>query len=371
MKVKIVVALLVALFFFSCKESYVPPSGTLNSSLLVVEANLDPSGITSIMLSRTTNLHDTTQVRRENNAVVTVEGKDNTIQSLVGQGNGYYIANLSLSFNQEYRLRIKTSGNEYLSDYVRTISNPPLDSITWNQDNEGVRIFVNTNDPTGETKYFRWDYVETWEIRSYFPSDYIFINGSLRQRIFPAEDVRICWKNSPSTQLFLANSAQLQSGIISQVPILQIRRGDEKLLWRYSIIAKQYALEKDAYNFFEILKRNTEDIGSFFGPLPAEIKGNVRCLTKPDEQVIGYVTSSSVSQKRIFIEGFQVLNWPSFESCEEKRIPNNADSIRQAVLNGFSPAYYLVPPVDRFVFSTPECVDCTRRGGVNKRPIFW
>ena len=371
MKIKTLVALLPAVFFLSCKESYVPPNGTLNSPLLVVEANLDPSGTTSIMLSRTTNVYDTAQIRSETNAVITVEGKDNTVQSLVSQGNGYYIANLSLSLNQEYRIRIKTSGNEYLSDYVRTISNPPLDSITWKRDDEGVRIFVNTNDPTGATKYFRWDYEETWEIRSYFPSDYIFINGSLRPRVFPAEDVKICWKHSPSTQLFLANSAQLQTGIISQVPIVEIKRGDEKLLWRYSIIAKQYALEKDAYNFFELLKRNTEDIGSFFGPLPTEIKGNVHCLTKPEEQVIGYVTSSSVSQKRIFIERFQVLNWPRFETCEEQRIPNNADSIRHAVSEGWSPAYYLVPPVDRYVFSKPECVDCTTRGGVNIKPIFW
>ena len=371
MKIKAFFILVIAVFFFSCKELYVPPSGTLNTSLLVVEANLDPSGTTSILLSRTTNLQDPTLIRTENNAVVTVEGKDNTVQSLVSQGNGYYNGNLSLILSQEYRLRIKNAGKEYLSDYVRTISNPPLDSITWNQDNEGVRIYVNTNDPIGATKYFRWDYVETWEIRSYFPSEYIFVTGALRPRIFPAEDVRVCWKHSPSTQIFLANSAQLQSGIISQVPVLQIVRGNEKLLWRYSIIAKQYALGKDAYNFFEILKKNTEDIGSFFGPLPAELRGNIHCLTIPDEPVIGFVTSSSVSQKRIFIDGLQVTNWPGFLFCEEKRIPNNIDSIRQAALNGYSPAYYLVPPVNSYVFSTPECVDCTTRGGSNIRPLFW
>jgi len=326
---------------------------------------------TSILLSRTTDLDDPAQIRPENNAVVTVEGKDNTIQSLISQGNGYYNGTLNLTLNQEYRLRIKNSGKEYLSDYVRTISNPPLDTITWKQDAEGVQIYVNTNDPTGAAKYFRWDYVETWELRSYFYSDYIFANNVIRRRNFPAEDVSICWKNSPSTQIFLANSAQLQSGVISQVPILKIIRGDEKLVWRYSIIAKQYALEKDAYNFFEILKKNTEDIGSFFGPLPAELRGNIRCLTTPDEPVIGFVTSSATTQKRIFINRSQVMSWPFFEDCEERRIPNHIDSIRQAALNGLSAVSYLTPPVNMYTFSKPECVDCKTRGGSTIRPLFW
>ena len=250
MKTKITAVLLIV-SFVSCKEPYIPPNGSLEKPLLVVDANLEPSNTTSITLSRTTNLNDPAVIRTENNAVVTVEGKNNTVFSLTNRGNGLYTGNLNLVVNNEYRLRIKNAGKEYLSDWVKTIFNPPLDSISWKQEADGVHIYVNTNDPTHTTKYFRWDYNETWEIRSRYFSEYIFTNGALRRRNFPGEDVSICWKFSPSTEIFLANSTRLQSGIISQMPIVFIPHGDEKLFVRYSIIAKQYALAEDAYNFLK------------------------------------------------------------------------------------------------------------------------
>jgi hypothetical protein len=45
-------------------------------------------------------------------------------------------------------------------------NNPPIDSISWKRDEEGVRVFVNTHNPEGNTRYYRWEFEETWEIRS-------------------------------------------------------------------------------------------------------------------------------------------------------------------------------------------------------------
>jgi hypothetical protein len=119
----------------------------------------------------------------------------------------------------------------------------------------GVQIYVNTNDPANVLKYFRWDFIETWEIHSFYFSDKIFVNGTIRDRIFPAENISVCWKTSPSTNILLANSTRLQSGIISKAPIQFIPVNDEKLLIRYSIIAKQYALERKGIIFLKYLKK--------------------------------------------------------------------------------------------------------------------
>ena len=365
---------MIMLFFVSCKEQYFPPVESLQNQLLVVEANLDAGGgPTTVRLSRTTKLDNTSSIQVENNAAVFVEGKDNTIQTLNFTGSGnYFSPNLNLVINNEYRLRIRTrSGGEYLSDYVKAINNPPLDSISWERTNEGVELYANTNDPTNVVKYFRWDYIETWEIHSLYFSNFIFVNGNLRPRIFPAEDISVCWKTSPSTQIFLANSTRLQSGIISKAPIQFIPVNDEKLLIRYSIIAKQYALDKEAYNFFEILKKNTENIGSLFGPQPSELKGNIKCLTQPDEPVIGFVTASGVTEKRIFISNSEVFPWHQSVDCELDTIPNNRNSILEAIGGGSVPIDYLFPPVNGYSFSTPFCVDCTSRGATNIKPVFW
>jgi hypothetical protein len=365
---------MIILFCVGCKEQYFPPVESLQNQLLVVEANLDAGGgPTTVRLSRTTKLDNASSIQVENNATVFVEGKDNTNRTLSFTGGGnYFSPNLNLVIDNEYRLRIRTrSGKEYLSDYVKALYNPPLDSISWDRTNDGVQIYVNTNDPANVLKYFRWDFVETWELRSFYYSTKIFANGNIRNRNFPAEDVSVCWKTSPSTQILLANSTRLQTGIISKAPIQFIPVGDEKLLIRYSIIAKQFALEKEGYNFFEILKRNTENIGSFFGPQPSELKGNIKCLTEPDEPVIGFVTASGVTEKRIFISNGEVAPWHQGFFCQEDSIANHRDSIIAAVGGGLVPITYLDPPINRYTFSTPFCVDCTSRGGTNVKPLFW
>jgi len=373
MKKLFILTAMIILSCAGCKEEYIPPVESLQNQLLVVEANLDAGGgPTNVRLSRTTKLDNASSIQVENNATVSVEGKDNTTRALNFAGNGNYTSpNLNLIINNEYRLRIRTrSGKEYLSDYVKALYNPPLDSISWERTDEGVQIYVNTNDPTNVAKYFRWDFTETWEIHSFYYSTVIYVNGRMRDRVFPAENVSVCWKTSPSTQILLANSIRLQSGIISKAPIQFIPVGDEKLLVRYSIIAKQYALEKEGYNFFEILKRNTENIGSFFGPQPSELKGNIKCLTQPDEPVIGFVTASGVTEKRIFISHAEVAPWHKGVYCLVDTIANNRDSINLAIGIGLVPINYL-PPVNRYTFSTSVCVDCTSRGGTNVKPLFW
>ena len=151
-----------------------------------------------------------------------------------------------------------------------------------------------------------------------------------------------------------------------------ITNGDEKLVWRYSVIARQYALEKDAYDFFEIMKKNTEDLGTFFGPLPSEVKGNIHCLSQPDEAVLGFVTASGVSEKRIFIDKAEVPYWPNYAAnCPEIQVAAHTDSIQHAIALGFVPSYFIPSPVNKYLFSTPYCVDCVSRGGSNIRPSFW
>jgi len=119
------------------------------------------------------------------------------------------------------------------------------------------------------------------------------------------------------------------------------------------------------------MKKNTEDIGSFFGPLPSELKGNVHCVTNPDEPVIGFVTSSSVTQKRIFINSSEVSNWSSYFYCEEVLVRNHPDSITQAVNLGWIPIHYSLFPDNKYIFTTPYCGDCISRGGANVRPAYW
>jgi Domain of unknown function (DUF4249) len=374
-KIYYTLIVMTGLFFMGCREKFEPPVTSLPNSFLVVEGVLNAGqAATTIRLTRTFKLDQNATVATENNAQLTVEGKDNTTSFLFDSGNGNYVSgNLNLIAGNEYRLRIQTTdGKEYLSDYVKAKTTPLIDSISWKRDDKGVHIYANTKDPSNATRYYRWDYDETWQVSSFYDPDVIYENGVIRNRVLPQEQVTQCWKNQPSTTIFLANSTHLQSDIISEEPLVSIPVSDEKLFVRYSILVRQYAEEPDAYNFFELLKKNSEEIGSIFNPQPSEIKGNIHCVTNPAEFVVGFVTASTIEEKRIFIAFNQVSPWPNPHICESVKVGNNPDDIRYAAqVLSLQPYHYFSPPDNFYTFSTPYCVDCTTRGGSTIKPVFW
>src|SRR4030095_7378655 len=87
-----------------------------------------------------------------------------------GNAKGEYsIAQLILNSNKKYRLYIRTrDGKEYISDFTAIKHTPPIDSISWQRENGGVRLYVHSHDAQNGTKYYQWKYEETWE----FHSDY-------------------------------------------------------------------------------------------------------------------------------------------------------------------------------------------------------
>jgi len=376
MKKEYYILLLLACFFIGCREQYDPPVASLPNSFLVVEGVLNADqAATVIHLTRSFKLNQNATIKTEDNAQLTVEGKDNTASFLSATGNGNYESgNLHLIPDNEYRLRIKTTdGKEYLSDYVKAKKTPPIDSIGWDRSNLGVQIYVNTKDPSNGTRYYRWDYEETWEIRSAYLSNYIYDNGIIRLRQFPAEDVSIGWKYNNSSSIILENSTRLQDDIIDKAPVKLIPPGEERLSWRYSILVREYALEEGAYNFFELIKKNTENIGSLFNPQPSEIRGNIHCISNPSEFVTGYITASTIKEKRIFISAAEVPQWGFTLPCPSQNVANNPDSIKKYFGNNgeLTPYYFHSPPGDYYSGSFTRCVDCTKRGGINIRPVFW
>lgn len=356
----------------SCKEQYDAQIIPMQQSFLVVEGNLNANpDSTIIRLTRTLKLVDTVDIKFEDGAIVTVEGKDNSVRSLIPMRHGYYISpNLGLVINTEYRLKIRTGGQEYFSEYVKARKTPPIDSISWEVDNEGAIVYANTHDPLNSSIYYRWDYDETWEIRSRYLSPYVYDPAiqNVRPRNMPAEEVYYCWKYDTSSAIRLANTTALLNDVIHHAPLVRMPFGDERLAVRYSIHVRQYALDKEAYDFFELMKKNTEQVGAIFSPQPSELKGNVYCSTNPGEYVLGYVTASSMEKARIFIQ----TPWQFSLFCQGIEVPAGD---REAVIATFSGGGY-IPYGFNFadnlwIASSEHCVDCRTRKGSLMRPRFW
>jgi hypothetical protein len=373
------------ILFVSCKQEYIPPVNKENANLLVVEGFLNSGqGATTIRLSRSVELTDTTQKKFELGAKVNVEGENGSSFALTGNTRGEYsIAQLPLLSNVKYRLHIKTiDGKEYASDFVPIKVTPPIDSITWQRESQGVRLYVNTHDPQNATKYYQWEFEETWEFRSAYYSSLKYvkdISNRVTALVYRNPDHSVdttiykCWKTLNSTSIIIGSSENLTADII-YLPVHFIEQGSEKLSVLYSINLKQYAVSHEKYLFLQKMKKNTEQTGSLFDAQPSQLSGNIRCLTDSNEFVIGFVEITQEQTERIFISHSQVSDWKYDPGCSNYEIDNNLDSIAKYA-SELTPMYpTALDPLGNILkfnaASDVKCVDC-RIGRTNQKPSFW
>ena len=300
---KIIMLGTLLLFFYRCRDPYNPSILSSDTSYLVVEGFINGNGITSIKLSRTRNITtgDTAAHVNELNAVVVIEDQNNAVYHLSETGNGIYAANIILNPANQYRLHIHTSGNkEYVSDYVPYKPSPPIDSLGWHFKNNDVQVYANTHDPQNTTRYYRWTYTETWQVHTSYYSvlQYDVASGSIVDR---PDQIYNCWPSKNSTNILLGSSAKLNLDVIHEGPLVLIPFHDNRISVLYSIFVTQYALDSMAYNYWQAIKSNTEDIGSIFDPQPNQTKGNIHCVTDTSETVIGYIGAGSTDSARFFI----------------------------------------------------------------------
>ncbi|SIT86413.1 DUF4249 domain-containing protein [Pontibacter indicus] len=367
---------LVMLLVSGCVEPYFPEVKESTSNFLVVNGFLNANGRTSIQLLRSQSLNETEAPPAEESATVVVESENGERYGLHETGYGTYThPNLQLSTDTKYRLYIRTkNGNEYASDFVEVKTSPVIEDVNWKAEDGEVKIYVSSQDLNNKTHYYKWEYEQTWQFRTAFYSVFIYENGQIRQRLPDDSPIYVCWKSENSTRVEIGSSVKLSEDRISNYRLLSIPYNSEKVSMKYSILVKQYALTREAYEYLEMLKKNTENIGTLFDPLPSQLTSNIRSLSNPDEKVIGYISATTMETKRIFVDSRDLpRDWRLYyPTCEIDTVMNNMLHER---FEGGS-----LVPVDAIYGSTPDpigytaaarpCVDCTVQG-TNVKPAFW
>jgi hypothetical protein len=367
--------LILIIAVMACRKNYNPPVVAANANYLVVEGIINTgSDSTMFNLSRTVNIKQKIVANPELNAIVSVESDNNAIYPLQAAGNGKYVSpGLNLDNSRTYRLRINTAdGKAYLSDFLKVKISPPIDSVGYIVESNGVQIYLNTHDPTNSTRYYLWQYDETWKFNSFFDSYFVLSADTVAFRR-PDQQVYFCYASDTTTTIVLNSSAKLTQDVIYQTPITFLSAGSEKIEDRYSILIKQYALTPGAYNYYQLLKTNTQNLGSIFDAQPSQLPGNIHEVNNPAEPVIGYITAGTVSQKRIFVDNRYLPAW--LPATYYQMINCAADTMTMNSKAKFdfyylhNPPYY-IPTVLKISGAYPICVDCTFRG-TKTPPPFW
>ena len=379
---RLIICCCLVLVLVCCKEKYEPPVTSPRTGYLVIEGIISANGPAEIHLSRTIPLADSAKPNNERAAFVQLEGNDGSKNVLSETSTGTYThPALNLNPNTQYRLYIKTrDGKDYASEFVRVKNAPPIDSVSWVRENGGLQIYINTHDPLNNTWYYRWETEETWEFHSNYYTNLDFDIDTIKHEIVGVkyrrsdrqadESLFTCWQHENSTRLLLGSSAKLSEDII-HLPLVYIPPKSWKLGVLYSILVKQYALSREEYDFLQKMKRNSEETGSIFDRQPSELKGNVRCLTKPDEPVIGFIGIANRHEQRIWIRRSQIPDWGYYMVCPYREITTDSAWFYAnwcpIIPSDFSP---FNGAITKYTASDFDCVICTRRG-TNIKPSFW
>jgi hypothetical protein len=369
------IAVIVAIY--SCQKPIDIKATTTNANILVVEGLINAgSNLTTIKLSRTVTIGNKTTANPEGGATITIENAQATVATLNEVSKGTYssAAILNLDKTKQYRVRIKTAnGKIYLSDLVDVKITPPIDSVGYTFKNNGIQIYANAHDDTNNSRYYLYDYAEAWIFNTFYSSGYVSNGSGLSPRT-PAQIVSSCYNETATANIFLNSTAALSQDISYQFPLIFIEGTSERISVRYSILVNQTVLTKDAYVFWENLKKSTESLGSIFDVQPSQLIGNIHNVTDPTEPVIGYISAGTTQSKRIYINKRDlpvsfVTKYPYSCRVDTAKSPGDIATYVISLTAGTTPLHPN-PDGPGYLFTDRTCADCTIRGKVQK-PAFW
>ena len=378
---------LAGIIFFTtmCRKAYQPKEIKASNHFLAVDGfiNTGANSSTTIILNRSLNLQDTIPDIPEPGATVLILSENGAAFPLIDSGgNGNYVsAPLSLDPGLKYQLSVTTSdGNKYLSALVTPKTSPPIDSLTWQvvidplTDAQAVNIFVNTHDATNNTRYYRWDYIETFQHQAFYDASWYIQDGLIYPITDPSQSVYNCWSTAHSQSIILGTSITLSSDVISLAPIASFAQNDPKLDVMYSTLVRQYPLDLNAYNYWLTVQKNSQSLGGLFDLQPSQIRGNIQAVTHPNDPVFGYISAGTIQEQRLFIDN-RALGWKSnpVVNCPIRIIPTDpSNTLKWDDTDTSQSIYYFnsgIPPTINVSYK--NCLDCRYQGGTSTKPPFW
>ncbi|MFM9988211.1 DUF4249 domain-containing protein [Flavobacterium sp.] len=385
-----------------CTEPYALQTNSFEDAIVVEATITNEFKKQEIKLSRTYRFEENGPKFETSAIVYVMDNLGNRYD--FEENNGKYISTSEFQAiaNRNYQLHITTSnGKSYSSPNeklttVNEIQNLTT-SVTTKEGIRGVEIKVNSFDPTNTSKYYRYEYDETYKVIA--PQ---WINTKAISHYFPSgttppgevlfetrtTEARVCFSTEKSNDIILTNTNNLYEDRVNY-PVRFISSNNHILMNRYSILVKQYVQDLEAYTFYEILKK-TSGSGSILSQnQPGYFLGNVKSEDNPNEKVIGYFNVSSYSEKRIFFNyndifpGEQLPKYPY--NCPDITEDNKVEYTfgfcfayinphcygneilswiysRNKVYAGFYGDDYVLYPI--------QCGDCTSFSN-NIRPSFW
>jgi hypothetical protein len=381
---KVISILLLCVLLSSCVERYYYNTNGKFSPHLVVDALIeDDDSVQTIILSKSTS-PEITLLDPLSNCIVSISDDDgNQFHFYESETHrGSYNCAIEKKFfktGTNYTLHIITpDGSEYASDSEELTDCPPVDSVKFqllhkpttdqNVTEDGLQFYIDLKADNYNSRFYRWTIDETWEYHSEWPKiRYIDVDGYHEGPIDYSKF--ICYRTSQVPQIFILSTQDYSSNNYMNYKLQFVNDHTQKLLYKYSILIKQYSISETAYDFWKDLVKNSQESIGLFETQPAKVEGNIHNVLDVSDRVLGIFCVSSVTTKRINILG----RVPGLSFAE---VPHCSGRIITGPIGPGGPYPIYLVYVTRSdgtqlnAIAEQECVDCTIKGGTTVIPSF-
>ncbi len=382
---KILLILIICFLANGCTETYPLLTNTYEEAIVVEASLTNELKNQQIKITKTSRFEDTS-IKVETGAEVIVKDDQNN-SYLFEEKSGVYVSQtiFQILSGRQYTLTIKTKdGNVYESSHETLTTVSPIQSVVpsvvTNKDNQtGIQINVNSYDPTRTSKYYRFEYEESYKIIApRWSLSKLIVTGPQSVELIPnPSNTRTCYTTKNSTDIILLNTNDLNEDRVN-LPIRFIEENNYIIGHRYSILVKQYVENLAAYNFHKTMRDIASSASVLSPKQPGVLSGNIKCISDSNVKVIGYFDVATVSEQRIFFnytDLFPGRPSPYFNTCED--IPFkfcfdgedcNAESMIYNVERNFMT--YFSNAGSSYILVDAVCGDCTSFSS-NVKPSFW
>lgn len=332
-----------------------------------------------------TDLEDEDNVGEPLTYTLRVEADDGTVYPLQDS-----IVDLTKAgLTQEYRLVVEVQSpfrRTYASAWAPVQVSPQIDSLSYaiNAERTALDINVSTHSdaPVG---YYRWSASETWEYHSTYYAEYFFAPAGTvyRGRVIEqnslvayeeGDNVYYCWDSGNRSDILLGSTVELTEDRLVDHCLYSFSNTDRKVSVVYFVELSQIRLTEEAYRFWETVRNNSTNVGGLFSPEPSELRGNIINVDDPDELVLGYVSVSTCTRKKMFVNNYDTLfsKWKGLSYNLVEPFPDIPEQWR--IYYGWQYRFGWIEEKEgdsNTVWAPIECIDCRASGGTKERPWWW